>query len=63
MCEDVTIKAIILYSHLKTNKARNDNSQTEVKFTLTLIATDFVFQGKQFVKIAVFLQDASYVPC
>lgn len=63
MCEDVTIKAIILYSHLKTNKARNDNSQTEVKFTLTLIATDFVFQGRQFVEIAVFLQDASYVPC
>lgn len=44
MCDDVTIKAIILYSHLKTSKARNDNSQTEVKFTLTLTATDFVFK-------------------
>lgn len=63
MCDDVTIKAIILYSHLKTSKARNDNSQTKVKFTLTLIATDFVFQGRQFAEIAVFLQDASYEPC
>lgn len=63
VCEDITIKAIILYSHLKTNKARNGNSQTKVEFTLTFTATDFAFQDKQFVETAVFLKDASYVPC
>lgn len=62
MCEGVIIKAIILHSHLKTNKARNGNSQTKVKFTLTSTATDFVFQDKQFVETTVFLEDASYVP-
>lgn len=63
MCDDVTIKAVILHSHLKSNKARDGNSQTTVKFTLTFTATDFVFQDKQFVGTAVFLKDASYVPC
>lgn len=63
MCENVTIKAIMLYSHLKTNKARNGNSQTKVKFTLMFTTTDVVFQDKQFVETIVFLKDASYVPC